>query len=75
MYEKIKEYYEKGVWNEQRVREAVAKNVITAEEFKAITGKGLLGEEQGQTLWELLTVSHFCCTRSVINGKVSHKVK
>ena len=44
MYEKIKEYYEKGVWNEQRVREAVAKNVITAEEFKAITGKGLLGE-------------------------------
>ncbi|MBQ3758374.1 MAG: XkdX family protein [Synergistaceae bacterium] len=44
MYEKIKKYYEKGVWSEQRVREAVAKNVITPEEFKAITGKGLLGE-------------------------------
>ena len=44
MFEKIKKYYESGVWNEQRVREAVAKNVITAEEFKAITGKGLLGE-------------------------------
>ena len=43
MFEKIKKYYESGVWNEQRVREAVAKNVITAEEFKAITGKGLLG--------------------------------
>ena len=44
MFEKIKEYYEKGVWSEQRVREAVAKNVITPEQFKAITGKGLLGE-------------------------------
>ncbi len=44
MFEKIKKYYDAGVWSEQRVREAVAKNVITAEEFKAITGKGLLGE-------------------------------
>ena len=44
MFEKIKKYYEAGVWSEERVREAVAKNVITAEEFKAITGKGLLGE-------------------------------
>ena len=44
MYEKIKEYYERGLWNEQRVREAVAKNIITPEQFKEITGKGLLGE-------------------------------
>ena len=44
MFEKIKKYYDAGVWDEQRVRDAVAKNVITAEEFKAITGKGLLGE-------------------------------
>ena len=44
MYEKIKRWYEIGVWTEQRVREAVAKNVITPEQFKAITGKGLLGE-------------------------------
>ena len=44
MYEKIKHYYEQGLWDEQRVREAVAKNVITAEQFKEITGKGLLGE-------------------------------
>ena len=44
MFEKIKRWYEIGVWTEQRVREAVAKNVITAEQFKAITGKGLLGE-------------------------------
>ena len=44
MFEKIKKYYEEGLWDEARVREAVAKNAITAEEFKAITGKGLLGE-------------------------------
>ena len=44
MFEKIKKYYEKGVWSEQRVREAVAKNVITPQQFKEITGKGLLGD-------------------------------
>lgn len=44
MFEKIKKYYEQGLWDESRVRKAVAKNVITAEEFKEITGKGLLGE-------------------------------
>ena len=43
MFEKIKKYYEKGVWSEQRVREAVAKDIITPEQFKEITGKGLLG--------------------------------
>ena len=44
MFEKIKKYYDTGVWSEQRVRDAVAKGIITAEQFKAITGKGLLGE-------------------------------
>ncbi len=44
MFEKIKKYYDAGVWSEQRVREAVDKGAITAEEFTAITGKGLLGE-------------------------------
>ena len=44
MFEKIKEFFERGLWNEQRVREAVAKNIITPEQFKEITGKGLLGE-------------------------------
>ncbi len=38
MYEKIKKYYEASVWSEQRVRNAVSKGVITAEEFKKITG-------------------------------------
>lgn len=39
MYEKIKKYYEKGIWSEQRVRDAVDKGVITPEQFKEITGK------------------------------------
>ena len=42
--QKVKRWYELGLWSEQRVREAVAKNRITALEFKEITGKGLLGE-------------------------------
>ncbi len=44
MYEKIKKYYESGLWDESRVREAVAKGFIDGEQFKEITGKGLLGE-------------------------------
>ena len=44
MFEKIKKYYEQGLWDEQRVREALAKGVITAEDFKEITGKLPLGE-------------------------------
>ena len=44
MFDKIKLYYEIGVWSEQRVREAVAKGIINGEQFKQITGKGLLGD-------------------------------
>ncbi len=39
MYEKIKEFYERGLWSEQRVREAVAKGAITPMQFREITGK------------------------------------
>ena len=44
MYEKVKEWYERGMWSEKRVRDAVAKNAITAEEFKAIIGKDYSAE-------------------------------
>ena len=44
MFEKIKKYYETGLWNELRVRNAVSKNVLTADEFKAITGKDYAAE-------------------------------
>lgn len=39
MFEKIKKYYEAGVWSEHRVRDAVSKKAITAEQFKEITSK------------------------------------
>lgn len=38
-YEKIKSYYEKGLWSIDAVRNAVAKGWITAEEFTEITGE------------------------------------
>lgn len=35
----IKRNYDRGLWNEAMVRMAVRKGVITAEQFKEITGK------------------------------------
>ncbi len=35
----IQEWYALGMWNEQRMRDAVEKKWISAEEFKQITGK------------------------------------
>ena len=39
MYEKIKEYYNTGLWSEVRVRNMVVKGVITEEECASIVGK------------------------------------
>ena len=39
MYEKIKEYYNTGLWSEERVRNMVIKGVITEEEYYDITGE------------------------------------
>ncbi|MBR0035370.1 MAG: XkdX family protein [Synergistaceae bacterium] len=44
MFEKIKKYYEAGVWSEKRVRNAVTQNAITAEQYKEITGKDYTAE-------------------------------
>lgn len=38
-FEKVKGYYDTGAWNIDRVRLAVTKNWITAEEFEEITGE------------------------------------
>lgn len=38
-YETVKKYYTMGMWDEQRVRNAVAKGWITEDEFEEITGK------------------------------------
>lgn len=39
MYEKIKKYYDTGLWNEERVRNMVIKGIITEEEYKDIIGR------------------------------------
>lgn len=36
---KVKDYYDKGLWKESRVREAVVKGWITEEEYKEIVGE------------------------------------
>lgn len=38
-FEKVKNYYDAGLWKISRVREAVVKGWITADEFKEITGE------------------------------------
>ena len=37
-YQKIKEYYDKGLWNIEMVKNAVVKEKITPEQYKEITG-------------------------------------
>lgn len=38
-YELVKEYYDNGLWNLTRVRNAVIKGWITPEQFTEITGE------------------------------------
>ena len=38
MFEKIKKWNKQGLWTAEMVRNAVEKGVITAEQFKEITG-------------------------------------
>ena len=44
-YEIIKKNFERGLWNIQMVKVAVVKKVITAEQFKEITGEEYTSEE------------------------------
>lgn len=37
-FEKVKNYWDKGLWNEMRVRNAVFKSWITESEYTEITG-------------------------------------
>lgn len=38
-YELVKKYYDEGLWDINRVKRAVVKEWITAEEFELITGE------------------------------------
>jgi len=39
MFEKIKRWYEQGLWTKKMVAQAVAKHVITPEQYEGITGE------------------------------------
>jgi uncharacterized XkdX family phage protein len=39
MYEKIKRWYEEGLWTKAMVRNAVRKGKITAEQYEQIVGE------------------------------------
>ena len=39
MYEKVKKYYDTGLWSEERVRNMVIKGIITEEEYASIVGE------------------------------------
>lgn len=45
-YEQIKKNFERKLWNKQMVAKAVEKGVITAEQYKEITGEKLFFAEQ-----------------------------
>lgn len=39
MYSKVKNYYDTGLWPISRVKNAVVKGWVTAEEYETITGE------------------------------------
>lgn len=44
-FEMVKDFYDRGLWNLMRVRNAVIKGWITAKEFEMITGEPYEGGE------------------------------
>ena len=42
MYDRILKWYKQGLWSKEKVADAVAKGIITAEQYTEITGE-LLG--------------------------------
>ena len=46
MYERVKKYYEAGVWSEGRVRKAVELGKLSASEYEQITGLKYDGENE-----------------------------
>ena len=46
-YDKVRSYYERGLWSINRVRDAVAKDWITREQFEEITGVPYKGDSDG----------------------------
>jgi len=38
-FDKVKKYYDEGLWNKEMVRNAVTKGWIRADEYEEITGE------------------------------------
>lgn len=38
-FDRIKDFYDRGLWTKEMVRNAVVKGKITAEEYELITGE------------------------------------
>lgn len=38
-FKTVKNFYDRGLWSQERVRNAVIKSWITADEYKEITGE------------------------------------
>lgn len=38
-FDKVKDYYERGLWSKEMARNAVVKGKITTEEYEIITGE------------------------------------
>lgn len=38
-FDRIKDFYDRGLWTKEMVRNAVVKGKITAEEYEIITGE------------------------------------
>ena len=47
MFEKIKKYYDEGLWSIERVRKMVEVGVITKKQFDDITGKKFVSKLSG----------------------------
>ena len=45
-FEQIKKNYERKLWNKRMVAKAVEKGVITAEQYKEITGEKFVSAKQ-----------------------------
>lgn len=57
MYEKIKGYYDAGLWGKIQVYNVVAKNAITAEEYEIITGEVYVEPEPTEDVWDEMAVA------------------
>ena len=42
-YDKVKKYYDSGFWSKAKVRNAVVKGWITADEYEEIVGEPYVG--------------------------------